>query len=137
MTPDGLLSCILCLINERSVLNHVAAGGVQDEVTLGIDFKIHNTLESQFDGFRVSPGRNHKVVFQLALVAVVNQVYSRIYLLIFNPEVSGYIGVPLLGIIADEVVDLSRLLLPSEYSRLRVRAYQLHTQHVAENGFRL
>ncbi|HEV3204752.1 MAG TPA: hypothetical protein VGY77_10225, partial [Gemmataceae bacterium] len=124
------------LINHRAVLHHRTYRRLQHQLALGIDRQPISTWESQADGAGVSPRGQLKVVFEMLLTAVVNQVDAGVDLLIFDFAIGRYIGVPLGRIVAEQVIDLSRQwVLPHGY-RGGVAAQHVHA-HDGGQSFRL
>ena len=60
--------------------------------------------EGQLDRAGISAGSDHEIVLQLSLVAVVDQVDAAVDALVLDLAVVGDVGVPLAGVVADEVV---------------------------------
>ena len=83
-------------------------------------------MNDQPDPARVGAGLDYEVVFQLALVAVIDEVHARIDVDISHPGVVRHVGAPFLRIIADEVVALARQPLQSCHLRFGVGAHQPH-----------
>ena len=116
----------------------LAAIGFDHEIAASFHSKFRISIfefrTSSFDfernGFRIGPGRDHEIVFQLPLVAVVNQVYARIHALILYLGVARNIGAPLFRIAADEVVRLAGQLVESRHARRAIRAHELHAEDV-------
>jgi hypothetical protein len=86
-------------------------------------------IDGQLDGVGVRPGRNHEIVFQFSLVAVIHEVHAGIDVGILHPRVVGHVGAPFLGVIADEVVALAWQFLEAADSRVGTCSYQSHVQH--------
>src|SRR6266852_2475078 len=84
------------------------------------------SFDFQRDSTRVSAGSNNKVVFELTLVAVIDQVNSGIDVLVPHLGVRGNIRSPLLGIIADEVVGNAGQFTLAHHRRFSVRAHKTH-----------
>ncbi len=81
------------------------------------------------DGARISAGGNYEVIFKLLAVAVVDEIDAGISVLVAHLREVGNVGVPLAGIVADEVVALAFLLARSGNVRCGIGADQLHAQH--------
>lgn len=77
-------------------------------------------------GAGVSARSNYKIVFELTLVAVIDQVNSGIDVLVPYLGVRRNIGAPFLGIIADKVVDLARQFTQTHHRRFSARAHKIH-----------
>lgn len=85
-------------------------------------------LERQLDDVRVGTGSNDEVVFELLLIAVVDEVHSRIDVLVFDFPVAWNLSVPVSAIAADDVVALSGQFVVLRNARRWVAANQLHPQ---------
>ena len=85
---------------------------------------------SQRDGVRVGARLDHKVVLQLALVGVIDQVDAGIHARVLHLGISRHIGMPFLGIVAENVVRLSGQLLKPCHPGRSVRARQFHVEDV-------
>ena len=73
--------------------------------------------------------REQEVIFQLALIAVINQVDAGINTVVPNPGIVRNIGSPFLGIVADEVRALSRQLVHPADSGHGICAQELHAYY--------
>ena len=78
---------------------------------------------------RIRAGRDDKVILELALIAVHNQVHARIDTLVFDLCIVGNIRAPLGGVVADEVVALAGQLIHTYHLRGGVGPGKLHAQH--------
>ena len=87
------------------------------------------SFNGQPNGLGVSARRHHKVVLQLLLVAVINQVDARIDVLVLHLGEGGNPGVPLLGVASDEVVGVARQPVDARDFRRRIGAHQPHAHH--------
>ena len=76
----------------------VAGSALQQEVPVPIDRDFGRSTHRQRDWFGICTGRNHKVILELPLSAMEQQVYSGIYVPVANSRVHRNIRVPLLGI---------------------------------------
>src|SRR5262245_24428914 len=81
------------------------------------------------DRVGIGAGSNHKVVFQLSLLAVILDVDSRIHSRVSDSAIRRYVGSPASGIAADEVVDLSRQFLQTYDVGVSVSCRNFHSQH--------
>ncbi len=81
-------------------------------------------------GLRMAVGArsHHKVVFELALIPVINEVHARIDIRVAHFGVVRDIRPPLLGIIPDEVVALAGQLVSAGYLGRGVRPHQLQAK---------
>ena len=81
------------------------------------------------DATRVRSRRHDKVILQLPLVAVVNQVNVGIDCLVLHLRVGQNMAAPLRRIIADEVVARARQLIQARNLGRRIGIAELHPQH--------
>src|ERR1019366_5724696 len=92
---------------DRLMFDNLAASNADNQVAVSIESQPLGPSEAEFNlpgiGFR----REHEVVLQLALVAVVNQVHPGIDLPILHSAKCRNIALPLGRIFADEVVALA------------------------------
>ena len=77
---------------------------LQHQDPLGIDGQGLHPRQTEGDGLWVGAGRHDKIVFQLPVGAVIDQVDPWIHGLIFDSSVSRNLGSPLLRIVPHEVV---------------------------------
>ena len=76
----------------------------EHEITLSIQLKSASTLEAEANHPGVRARFNHKVVLQLSLIAVIDQIDARIDVLVPYLGVSGHVSAPSLGIVPDEII---------------------------------
>src|SRR5580698_4614767 len=82
------------------------------------------------DRFRTGPRRNHKVIFQLPLVAVIDQINAGIHTGVLDFGISRYSTVPLGRVIAEEVVSCAGQGIAAGYSNSAAGAGQLHPHYI-------
>ncbi len=99
---------------------------MQYHIAVDVCFEFVRTLETKRDGHRVGTRGYHKVVFQLPLVAVVDQVNARIELFVSHLGISVDICDPLLWIVADEVVVIAGEFIDPRHRGRGVGANELH-----------
>src|SRR5205814_1708297 len=87
-TCDFLPRAIDHLINDRLVLAKLCPASVENQIVPRIDLKSVNAFKMKRDGVGVAAGRDHKIIFQLALAAVADQIDARINLLVLYPGIS-------------------------------------------------
>src|SRR5207244_4370780 len=92
------------LVDNRSAPPHRAAVELRDQITLGIQFKLVRALEFQRDDVWVRSGRDQKVVLQLTLIAVIDEINTAIHRFVFHPGKERYRGKPIGGIASNEVI---------------------------------
>ena len=102
---------------------------MQHELALGIDLHAIRALEVEHDALRIRAGCNDEVVFELALVAVVDEVDAGIDLAVVHLRVGRHVGPPLRRIVADEVIRSSGQFLEPAYERRGVGGHDRHAQH--------
>src|SRR5712664_2551622 len=96
------------LINHRLLHLNLAIRGLQQQVTSFADNYFLRAFERQSDNAGIDPWSNHKVVFKLSLIAVVNKIHAFVNIPVVNPSIAGNIDPPLGWIIPDKVVALAR-----------------------------
>src|SRR5437667_11434611 len=116
------------LIDYGLVLANITLRSVQQQVAAGVDFHFLSALETKFDDLGVRAGRHDEIVFQLSLIAVVDQVDARIHLTVLDFRIRSYVGPRLLGVVSNEVVDLPWQLIFSCQSGPRVGSDPPHAQ---------
>src|SRR5580704_13321320 len=77
-------------------------------------------IDRKGDLFGIGAWRDVKVIFQMPFVAVIDQVYSWIDVLVFDLSERRNIRVPVLRIIPQEIISRSRQRLNSSDSDIRV-----------------
>ncbi len=109
-TLNGRVAAIgLFLIQDGLVEPHLPNGGVDQQLALRIEMQPLHSLELQLDCTRICPWRDNKVVFELGLVAVVSQVDARIDARILDARIIWHVTVPLIVIVADQIVGVRGL----------------------------
>src|SRR6266480_4907263 len=83
-----------------------AVARLEEKIAYGVNSNVPSALERQLDRSRVGTWRDEEVVFELLLIAVVNEVHSGIDLLVFDFPVPWNLHVPVPAIVADDVVAL-------------------------------
>ena len=102
------------LVGDGGVFDHVSARGVQDEVALGVKRFPRDAAKRQPDGAGARAGLDHEVVLELLLIAVVDQVDAAVDAVVGHLGVVGDVGVPLRGVVADEVIAHAGLLVETD-----------------------
>ena len=95
------------LVNKRLMQPHLPSVQFRHQVTARINSDFCRALKSELDRSRVGARANNKVIFQLTLIAVVNQVHARVDTVIFHLGVNRNACPPLLAVFAKEVVALA------------------------------
>ena len=123
--PAGALDL---LVDDGLPLADHAGGRVQHEVALGIHLELVGSMEAEPDPLGIGARTDDEIVFELALVAVVDQVDPRVDVLVSHLRVRRDIGPPVRGIAADEVVGLAWKLLCPHHGWLGVGTDEDHPQ---------
>src|SRR6185503_13949995 len=77
ITSGDLLSAAVdLLVDDRLLQSNGIGAGFEHEVAAIVDSPRLRTLERQTDALRVGAGRHDEVVFELTLVAVVDEVHT-------------------------------------------------------------
>ena len=115
------------LIHLRSFQSDVPAPAPDYERSV-FHLNLTGAVELQFRLRWIGAGRYLKVIFQLALVAVKDQIDAGVDLLILDSRKLGNAGPPFRRIVAHEVVAVSRQRLGAGKLGVTMRARQLHLQ---------
>jgi len=75
------------LISDRFAQADIAGLRVGDELALRIDADVFRALEGESDGGGIGAGCNVKIIFEMALRAIIDEVYSTIYFALQNPAI--------------------------------------------------
>src|SRR5262249_1468777 len=94
------------LVHDRGGLYDGPAGGLQEQGPPDVERRRpQQPLPIEADHRRIDPGGHHEVVLQLAArVAVVDQIYAGVEVVVAQLPIVGYVGVPGGGVLAQEVV---------------------------------
>jgi hypothetical protein len=87
-------------------------------------------LELQRDGAGVRARRDAEVVFELSLVAVIDNVHALVDLRVAHARVGLDVRAPLRRVVADEVVCPALKLARPFGARAVVRAHEPHAKHL-------
>ena len=88
-----------------------------------------SAVEAKLDFFGVGSRLDDKVELQLSLRTVVNEIYARIDFSINDFRVSWNSNSPLLWVLANKIVGLTRKRFQRLHFRLEIAAEQIHSQH--------
>ena len=94
------------LINDGRLQADVSVAGLEDEIAADIHSNVPGAFERHLDRIRVGAWSDDEVVFELLLIAVVDEVHSRIDVLVPDVPVSWHLSVPVSAIAADDVIAL-------------------------------
>ena len=100
-----LLAILLELIDQRLLHPHVAQRGGQQEIPALGDPHVGGPVEHQLDVIWIGARRDDEIIFQLALVAVIDDIDSGVGLGEADTRIRRNLGVPLLRIVAEEIID--------------------------------
>jgi hypothetical protein len=119
------------LIDDRAPLDELAGRRLDEKVSCGSDREVACALETQVDDMGVDARREHEVVLQPVLTAVVDEIYARIDISIANRIVGRYVGNPPARVVADEVVASAGQLSAYIHPVGRVRPQEANGHHRA------
>src|SRR5207249_3791601 len=102
------------------------AFSAQHKVAASIQFKCASALEAEANSLGISAWRHYKVVLQLCLVAVVDQVDARIDALVSYLGVGSDPGAPVPGIASDKIVGSAGQTVETRDPGTSIGAHQLH-----------
>lgn len=96
------------LPGDRFLQFQFARFSLQNQVASVVDLDGFRSGESQANAVGIGSGGDQKIVFQLALVAVPDQVNARINFVVFDASEIGDVRPPTTRIISDEVIRFAR-----------------------------
>ena len=111
-------------IDNGLVLANLAFAQMQDQITAFIDLKPVRAVEAKRNHRRVSAGRDHQVIFQLFVVAVIDQIDPGVNLRVTHPGKRGHGFLPAGGVAAEKIVHLAAKWLQTATCRVGVAARQ-------------
>src|ERR1700722_432803 len=117
------------LINLRGFEANAAIPALDDKRAV-LQCKSLSTVKLEFRLSRIGVRRDLKVVLELPLISVENQIDSRINIFIAHASKLRHATPPLCGIVAHEVVALARKRIGSGDDRVGIRTDELHLQRV-------
>src|SRR6202521_5556833 len=124
---NRLLSVAFLLIDAWSVETHVALVCREKQVT-GINVG-GSAFEAQRNLARLSARRNPEIVFELSLIAVINEIDAGINCLILHAGKLRYVMMPFGRIVPNEVIALPQQRRSARNARQRVRSVEPHPNH--------
>ena len=104
---------------------------MQQEVPHAIDLKVVNAAKCHLDDVRLGSRRNYEIIFEPALVAVIDHVDARIDLRVAHASKTGNVCVPFSWIWTSEIVTGGRQLFETLDSRIGIGAFQFHPHDAA------
>ena len=116
------------LINDGRLQADFAVANSEEKIAADINANLLGAVERQLNQVRVSAGGDDEVIFELLLIPVVDEVHSRIDILVFDFPVPLNLRVPVPAIVADDVVALSRLFVVLRDVRRHVTVNELHPE---------
>src|SRR5690348_8467363 len=114
------------LVNDRLVFDYLAAGKADNQVAVSIEPQPFGAAETEFNLPWVGTRREHEVILQFALVAIVNQVHAGIDLLILHFAKGRNIAPPPGRILADKVIGFACQFIDSTHLGIAIGAFQPH-----------
>ena len=126
---NGALGAAFFLIGHWLAEAQFSACDLHQQVTPRISTQALDALEYESDLVRIGMGCNLKVILKLALVPVVNEVNAGIDFCRHYPTVIRNAGVPLGGVISQEVIALAQQFIASRQVRCWVSARKAHPGH--------
>ena len=103
----------------------LAARNDQQEIAVRGELR-RRTVELPGNAAGIGARGHHKIVLELSLRAVVDEIHARIDALVLHASVGRNVGAPLLRVVANEVIALARQLPRTNHGRPRVGPHQLH-----------
>jgi len=110
-----------------------AVGRAENQIAVRVDGGL-GTVDLPCDAAGVGARGDHKVVLQLPLIAVEDQIHAGIDLGEVDFAKGLDAGVPFLGIVADQVADRAGLRIEAGDGGVGAGAHQLHAQCVNRSG---
>src|SRR5207244_13392130 len=104
---NGLFAAVGLLVDARLVQADLTACGLHCQIFLGVDLEFVHTCKGKLDDPRIGSRGNDKVVFQLPLVAIEDQIDTRVDIPVLHPGIGRDVGVSLFSIVAAEVGTIS------------------------------
>ena len=93
--------------------------------------QVTRALKDKVDNSWIHAWRDDEIMLNLPLVSVVNQIDTGINAFILDLTVARHIGMPVRGIIADEVITFPRKFVQTDEVSLRIRSCKSHSQDTA------
>src|SRR5580658_3546042 len=106
----------------------LSTGGLECEVARRVECNLVGAGDFQLDPARICSRSEGKIVFQLLMTSVIDQINPWVNILVANPGIDWNIGVPLSGISTDEVIHPALLLVFSDHGRILRGPEQLELQ---------
>ncbi len=117
------------LVDDGALHTHLSAADREDEApVLLIQLRALRAVELNLDAARVCSRCDVEIVFELSLVAVIDEVDARVDAGVMHLAIHGDARAPVGRVVADEVVQTARHLFAPLDLRLGARARQTHPQ---------
>jgi hypothetical protein len=123
---DGLAPRTVLLVDHGPVLEQSPVRRGYHEVAGLIHRHVVHAVEVERDLRGISAGRDHEVVFQAALIAVVDEIHARVHVFVAHLVEAIDVALLLGRIVAAELPDAARLRLERPRARCRVAIDQAH-----------
>jgi hypothetical protein len=125
---------LVFLISDRLVKADLAAHGFQHQFSSRAQADVFHPCEFQHDRCWTGARMQDEVVFQLSVSAVINQIDSRIDILVLHLAKIGYVRAPPLGIASQEIAALAWEFVAPSNLRSRGRSHDTHGQDTGVGG---
>ena len=110
------------LIGDRCVMGELAARGLHDQIAARVNRNCVGTGHRKPDRPRIRARRDGEVVFELPLVAVVDEINPWIDGVVFDLRVIRNASTPALRVIADQIIGDSREPVVTAYRGMGIRS---------------
>ena len=97
------------LVNDRTLETEFTAAGLQNQIAFSVRFDLAGTFDFELNQSRIGSRGDREVVLQLLMVSVVDQINSRIQILVADSPVGWYFRMPIRRIVADEIIHSAEL----------------------------
>ena len=103
-----LLAPVCFLVSDRLFQTYFPAFDARNQFAVSIDAQLFRPFDRESDGSRIRSRPNNKIVLKLSLRPVVNEIDAAIDFSFRDPAIIRDIHMPVCGLVADEIVALSR-----------------------------
>ena len=114
MAGDGASLATDLLINHWPGLEKLSTLQREHEITLRIDLHVCSALIMKPDHAWIDTRLDHKVIFKVSLAAIEDEIHAWVHMLIHDPGKGRNVGMPLLWIVADEIVGSDRPMIEAK-----------------------
>src|SRR5438309_1300505 len=119
---------VYLLEHPRLVPAHFSAAHTKSQVATFVHLDFIGTFNRELDAARIGSRRDNEIVFELPVVAVIDQIDARIDLTVPYCGKGGNIRAPKRRIVADEIIELAGQLFAAADRGVWISADQLHAQ---------